>query len=83
MKTPTEMPRLKGYRFPRAVVAYAVWVYHRFALSTADVGLHGFALFNGGMTALAFRSAITSWHRRVSLPPRLSLTQWSDQIGFD
>lgn len=31
------MPRLKGYRFPREIVAYAVWVYHRFALSTADV----------------------------------------------
>lgn len=31
------MPRLKGYRFPRSIVAYAVWVYHRFALSTADV----------------------------------------------
>jgi len=29
--------RLKGYRFPREIVAYAVWVYHRFALSTADV----------------------------------------------
>ncbi|MGB7271068.1 MAG: IS6 family transposase [Albidovulum sp.] len=37
MKVPAEMPRLKGYRFPREVVAYAVWVYHRFALSTADV----------------------------------------------
>lgn len=32
-----EIPRLKGYRFPRVVVAYAVWAYHRFALSTADV----------------------------------------------
>lgn len=31
------MPRLKGYRFPREIVAYAVWVYHRFVLSTADV----------------------------------------------
>ena len=31
------MPRLKGYRFPSDVVAYAVWAYHRFALSTADV----------------------------------------------
>ena len=31
------MPRLKGYRFPREVVAYAIWAYHRFALSTADV----------------------------------------------
>ena len=37
MKIPTEMPFLKGYRFPLAVVACTVWVYHRFALSTADV----------------------------------------------
>ena len=37
MNIPFSMPRLKGYRFPRAIVAYAVWVYHRFALSTADV----------------------------------------------
>ena len=31
------MPRLKGFRFPREIISYAVWVYHRFALSTADV----------------------------------------------
>lgn len=37
MKMPSEMPRLKGYRFAREIVAYAVWAYHRFALSTADV----------------------------------------------
>ncbi|MFG6519450.1 IS6 family transposase [Sulfitobacter sp. 1A13496] len=37
MRIPAEMPRLKGFRFPREVVAYAVWVYHRFAVSTADV----------------------------------------------
>ena len=37
MSTPSTMPRLKGYRFPREIVAYAVWVYNRFALSTADV----------------------------------------------
>ena len=39
MKIPAEMPRLKGCRFPPEVVAYAVWVSHRFALSisTADV----------------------------------------------
>ena len=37
MKIPTEMPRLKGFRFPREIVAYAVWTYHRFALSRADV----------------------------------------------
>ena len=30
------MPRLKGFRFPREVISYAVWAYHRFALSTAD-----------------------------------------------
>ena len=37
MKIPCTMPHLKGYRFPRAVVAYAVWAYHRFGLCTADV----------------------------------------------
>ncbi len=31
------MPRLKGLRFPREIIAYAIWVYHRFALNTADV----------------------------------------------
>jgi putative transposase len=34
MLIPSSMPRLKGYRFPRAIIAYAVWAYHRFALST-------------------------------------------------
>jgi transposase-like protein len=27
----------KGFRHPREIIAYAVWVHHRFALSTADV----------------------------------------------
>lgn len=31
------MPRLKGFRSPREIIAYAVWAYHRFALSTSDV----------------------------------------------
>ncbi|MCO6188429.1 hypothetical protein NHF56_19625 [Rhizobium sp. L1K21] len=30
-------PGLKGFRFPREVVAWAVWAYHRFALSTVGV----------------------------------------------
>ncbi|MEO1108935.1 MAG: IS6 family transposase [Pseudomonadota bacterium] len=29
--------RLKGYRFPRSIISYAVWAYHRFALSLRDV----------------------------------------------
>lgn len=37
MKIPVSTPRLKGFRFPREIVAYAVWAYRRFALSTADV----------------------------------------------
>ena len=37
MQIPSLMPHLKGFRFPREVIAYAVWAYHRFALSTADV----------------------------------------------
>lgn len=31
------MPRLKGFRFPGEITAYAVWAWHRFALSKADV----------------------------------------------
>ncbi len=37
MNIPTHMPRLKGFRYPGEIIAYAVWAYHRFALSTADV----------------------------------------------
>jgi putative transposase len=31
------MPRLKGFRYPREITAYAVGAYYRLALSTADV----------------------------------------------
>ena len=37
MNAPTAMPRLKDYRFPRQIIANAVWSYHRFALRTADM----------------------------------------------
>ncbi|BCH56750.1 IS6 family transposase (plasmid) [Agrobacterium vitis] len=37
MKLPSAFPRLKVFRFPREIIAYAVWAYHRFALSTAGV----------------------------------------------
>jgi len=37
MRLPGSFPRLKGFPFPRGIVAYAVWTYHRFALSMADV----------------------------------------------
>jgi putative transposase len=37
MKIPNNMQRLKGFSYPREIIAYAVWAYHRFALSTADV----------------------------------------------
>jgi putative transposase len=29
--------RPKGFRFPRSIISYAVWAYHRFALSLRDV----------------------------------------------
>jgi putative transposase len=37
MKIPSAFACLKGFRFPREIIAYAVWAYHRFVLSTADV----------------------------------------------
>lgn len=33
----SDLPHLKGFRFPRSVIGYAVWAYHRFALSLRDV----------------------------------------------
>ncbi len=32
-----DLSRLKGHRFPRTIIGYAVWAYHRFALSLRDV----------------------------------------------
>jgi putative transposase len=37
MKIPSTMPLLNGFRLPREVISYAVWAYHRSAMSTADV----------------------------------------------
>jgi transposase-like protein len=28
-----DLSRIKGFRFPRGVIGYTVWAYHRFALS--------------------------------------------------
>ena len=33
----SDLASLKGFRFPRSVIGYAVWAYHRFALSLSDV----------------------------------------------
>ncbi|KZZ23415.1 transposase [Sulfitobacter sp. HI0082] len=37
MNISINLRRLKGFRYPREIIAYAVWAYHRLALSTADV----------------------------------------------
>ena len=54
------MPRLKGFRFPREIIAYAVWAYHRFALSAGDVED---LLAERGVTVS--REAIRLWINRV------------------
>lgn len=38
MQFSSSMPRLKGFRFPREIIARALWAYHRFALRTANFG---------------------------------------------
>ncbi len=50
MNIPTHILRLKGFRYPREILADAVWAYHRLALSTADVE-----------DLLAARGVIVSW----------------------
>lgn len=37
MHIPIDFPRLKGFCYPREIIAFAVWAYYRLALSTADV----------------------------------------------
>jgi putative transposase len=37
MKEADALPSYVGYRFPRAIIAHAVWLYFRFALSYRDV----------------------------------------------
>ncbi len=36
MLNATNLSRLKGYRFLRSAIGYAVWIYHRFGLSLRD-----------------------------------------------
>ncbi len=50
MRTLPRMPRLKDFRFPREIICYAVWAYHRFAFRTADVE-----------DLLAERGVVVSW----------------------
>src|SRR5680860_831604 len=59
MNIPTNMPRLKGFRYPREIIAYAVWAYHRFALSTADV--EDLLAARGGVVS---REAVRLWVNR-------------------
>ncbi|MBF2718239.1 IS6 family transposase [Agrobacterium vitis] len=59
MKLPSSFPRLKGFRFPREDVANAVWVYHRFALSTADV-----EDLLGGCGVIVSRETVRLWINR-------------------
>ena len=81
MKMPSAFPRLKGFRFPREIVAYAVWAYHRFALSTADVED---LLSERGV--IVSRETVRLWINRFGrhLPPsceepiHLLLTLWSN-----
>jgi putative transposase len=37
MNIPIDLPRLKGFRYPREIIAFAVWAHPRLALSTANV----------------------------------------------
>lgn len=68
MKTPTNIPHLKGFRYPREIIAYAVWAYHRFALSTADVED---LLAERGV--IVSREAIRLWVNRFG-EPRVVIT---------
>ena len=71
MQIPSSMPCLKGFRFPRDIIAYAVWAYHRFALSCADVED---LLAERGVISVVKRFAIGSLVLAVFSLPALSVT---------
>lgn len=62
MDLPTEMLRLKGFRYPRGITSYAVWTYHRFALSTA--GVEDLLVERGEMVS---RETVRKWANRFGL----------------
>ena len=63
MKIPAEMPRLKGCRFPPEVVAYAVWVSHRFALSISTADVEDLLAERG---VIVSREAVRKWINRFA-----------------
>ncbi len=74
--------RLKGYRFPRSVISYAVWAYYRFAMSLRDVED---LLAERGI--LVSHETIRSWVRKfgpqISALVRQSRTSPSDKWHLD
>jgi putative transposase len=56
MYMPTTLLRLKRFSYPREIVAYAVWAYHRFSLSTA--GTEDLLAERG---AIVSREAVRLW----------------------
>ncbi|EDQ03266.1 transposase [Sulfitobacter indolifex HEL-45] len=60
MNIPIDLPRLKGFRYPREIIAYAVWAYHRLALSTADV-----EDLLAARSVIVSREAIRLWVNRL------------------
>jgi putative transposase len=57
--------KLPGYRFPLAVIGYAVWLYHRFTMSYRDV------------EELLLERGIAVTHRRERTPTRTPLLRES------
>jgi hypothetical protein len=73
MHSPCQVPCLKGFRSVREIIAYAVWAYHRFALSTADVED---LLAERGV--IISREAIRLWVNRFGRPLQIV----SGEIGL-
>lgn len=75
MNIPIDLPPLKGFRYPREIITFAVWAYHRLALSTADI--EDLLAARG---VIVSREAIRLWVNRFGShfadrkPPRTSAT---------
>jgi hypothetical protein len=72
---------LKGFRFPRSVIGYAVWAYHRFALGLRDVE-DLFVECHRELTQYAPKLSLRIDPCEHTSPTLLFGEIWSDQHGI-
>lgn len=79
MISQVSQPRLKGFRLPRSIISYAVWAYHRFALSLRNfedrLAARGVIVSNESIRVWCQRFGVQIWSGFVGTV-RYRPTKW-------